>query len=120
MKRALIPALVLALVFVAPALPQGEPKDEKALQKDVLVLMETVEAQETRIAALEAYVAATKAEAATLSKHLKKAEADGFTFPAPNTDSRKGLLLGLQRFAHVASDAKGSPPGDEPAEGEER
>ena len=63
---------------------------------------------------------AMKAEAATLSKHLKKAEADGFTFPAPNTDSRKGLLLGLQRFAHVAASAKGAAPGGEPAEGDER
>lgn len=115
MNRALFPAILLALALVAPALPQGED-EAKDLAKDVLVLMETVEEQEARIVALEAYAAASKAEAATLAKYLRKAEQDGFTFPAPNTDARKGLLLGLQRYAHVASGAKGAPPGGAPSD----
>jgi hypothetical protein len=118
MKRSLFPALLLALALVAPALSQGGAEEEKGLAKDVLILMETVAEQETRIVALEAHVKASKAEAATLARHLKQAETGGFTFPAPNVDARKALLVGLQRYAHVASGATGSPPGETPADEE--
>lgn len=103
MKRAIYPALLVALVLVVPALSQSEGED---LAKRVSVLEEKVAEQEGQITELSKHVEAVKKEAARLAKSLGKAEKDGFTYPAPNTAAKEELLKGLQRFAKVASGAK--------------
>ena len=102
MKRAILPALVLAFLIAIPAVSQdGGTEDELAAK--VEKLQEKVDQQELQLKRLETYAAATKAQAATLLKKLKFADEKGFIYPAPHTDARKALLYGLQDFASVAS-----------------
>lgn len=100
MKRAIFPALLVALVLVVPALSQGDGED---LAKKVQDLEEKVAQQEARLVDLSKHVEATKKEAAKLVQTLAKAEKDGFTYPAPNITAREELLKGLQGYAKVAS-----------------
>ncbi len=105
MKRAIYPALLAALVLVVPALSQGKGEGDDLAQR-VSALEEKVDGQEKRITELSKHVEAVKKEAARLTKSLRKAEKDGFTYPAPNTAAKEELLKGLQRFAKVASGGK--------------
>ena len=84
MKRAILPALAIALLLAVPAIPQGGKSDtEKRIEK----LEQAAADQASQIKDLQGYVTALKKEAATLDKHLAKADKSGFTYPAPNTDA---------------------------------
>ncbi|MGH7163656.1 MAG: hypothetical protein ACREID_09235 [Planctomycetota bacterium] len=100
MKRAIIPALLVALLFAVPA---GSQDDAATLREEVDALKAKVEEQDRRIWTLHAYVDATKKEAKSLAKALESADKGGFTFPAPNADAKATLLKGLQAFAKTAS-----------------
>jgi len=113
MKRAILPALGLALLLALPAIPQDGGND---LQDEVDTLKEQVELQEKQIKELKEYVANQQKQAAALSKALGRAEKEGFLLPAPNNDAKKALLSGLKQFASVA--AGGAPKADDD-EGEE-
>jgi septal ring factor EnvC (AmiA/AmiB activator) len=103
MKRAILPALVLALCVSIPVFSQDDQENEtEALQAELATLKEKVDQQSTRIEQLEGYVAKTKSQAIALHEKLKFAEKKGFTYPAPHTDARKALLFGLQDYAAVA------------------
>ena len=102
MKRAILPALVLALCVAIPALSQDEENETAALMKDVAELKEKLDQQAGRIEQLEAYTAKTKSQANALHAKLKFAEKNGYMYPAPHNDARKALLFGLQDYAAVA------------------
>ena len=100
MKRAILPALALALFLCVPAIPQG---DELDLQKEVRLLKKHAAKQDEALRRMETYIATLKGEAATLGKQLRFADKKGFTYPAPNTDAREALLFGLTRFSDAAA-----------------
>lgn len=107
MKRAFLFTLALALVLSLPALSQdGEDAENAQLQKDVEELTEVVKRQGQEIKDLKAYVSTMKGEAVTLAAQLKKAEKEGFFYPAPHVPAKKALLGGLQRYASVAATGK--------------
>lgn len=97
MKRAIWILLGLALVLSVPAFSQGD--DGKKMKERVEALEEMTKAQAASIAKLESYVKALRAEGASLAAALKKAEKEGFLYPAPNTDAKKALLSGLKGTA---------------------
>jgi septal ring factor EnvC (AmiA/AmiB activator) len=110
MKRAILPALGLALVLSLPAVSQ----EEGDLRKEVDALKQKVEEQDAALKDLKTYVDRQKTQAARLAKSLAASEEQGFLLPAPNNDSRKALLAGLQEFAGVA--AGGEPKPEESGE----
>ena len=103
MKRAILPALAIALLLAVPAIPQGGTSDT---EKRIEQLEQAAADQQKQIKDLQGYVNALKKEAATLVKHLARADKGGFTYPAPNVDAKEELLKGLQSFAAVASSGK--------------
>jgi len=105
MKRAIIPALFLALFLAVPAVPQDGGADE--LKLEIQVLSEQVEKQGKALKELQTYVSNQRGQAAALVKALKKAEKEGFLMPIPANDAKKALLSGLQKYAAVA--AGGNP-----------
>ena len=106
MKHAIIPALLLGLILVVPAVSKD---GDAGLAKEVTVLKEKVAEQGALLKQVATYLDTQRGEAATLLKLLKKAGKQGFTFPAPNVEAKKALLLGLQRYALVASGGTAEP-----------
>lgn len=104
MKRAILPALGLALLLSLPAVSQDE---ENPMEKEIEALKVKVEEQDAAIKKLQTYVDNQKKQGARLNKSLAAAESEGFLLPAPNNDAKKSLLSGLQEFAGVA--AGGAP-----------
>ena len=102
MKRAILPALAIALILTVPALPQGGP-GERDMAKQVADLTEIVSQQQAQLQAIETYLQAAKKQAASLRQALDKAEKGGFILPAPNVEAKKTLLKGLQDYAKVAA-----------------
>lgn len=101
MKRAILPALGLALLLSIPAVSQeGEGV---TLDQEVIALKKKVEEQDAALKALQTYVDQQKEQAKRLGKSLAAAEEGGFLEPAPNNDAKKALLSGLQEFADVAA-----------------
>ena len=101
MKRAILPALGLALLLSIPAVSQeGEGV---TLDQEVAALKKKVEEQDAALKALQTYVDHQKAQAAKLGKSLAAAEEEGFLQPGTNMDARKSLLSGLQEYAGVAA-----------------
>jgi len=111
MKRAILPALGLALLLSIPAVSQEE--EGVTLEKEVAALKKKVEEQGAALKALQTYVDRQKEQAKQLGKSLAAAEEGGFLEPAPNNDAKKALLSGLQEFAGVAA---GGEPKAEPGE----
>jgi septal ring factor EnvC (AmiA/AmiB activator) len=105
MKRALIPALCLALLLCVPAIPQDKDSG-KEMELRVKALEEQVEKQQAALAEMQTYLGNMRGEAATLAKKLKASEKKGYLYPAPNNDSRRALLYGLQDWAAVAAGGK--------------
>ena len=105
MKRAIFPALCLALLLSVPAVPQDEGSEEE-LRLRVAALEDQVDKQQATLAEMQTYLSQTKGEAATLAKKLKTSEKKGYLYPAPNNDSRRALLYGLQDWASVAAGGK--------------
>lgn len=105
MKRAIFPALCLALLLSVPAVPQDDNSEEE-LKLRITALEDQVEKQQATLAEMQSYLDKMKGEAATLSKKLKASEKKGYLYPAPNNDSRRALLYGLQDWAAVASGGK--------------
>jgi len=104
MKRAILPALSLALLLSLPAVSQDEGK---TMEKEIEALKTKVEEQDAALKQLQTYVDNQKKQAARLAKSLAAAEEEGFLLPAPNNDAKKSLLSGLKAFAGVAA---GSEP----------
>lgn len=101
MKRAILPALGLALLLSIPAISQeGEGV---TLDQEVAALKKKVEEQDAALKALQTYVDHQKEQAAKLGKSLEAAEKEGFLEAGANMDSRKSLLSGLQEYAGVAA-----------------
>lgn len=100
MKRAILPALGLALLLSIPAVSQDE---EVTLPQEVETLKKKVEEQDVAIKQLQAYVEQQKKQAVKLGKSLAAAEEGGFLMPVPANDAKKSLLSGLQEFAGVAA-----------------
>lgn len=107
MKRAILPALGLALLLSIPAVSQEEGV---TLDQQVANLKKKVEEQDAALKALQTYVDHQKEQAKRLGKSLAAAEEEGFLLPAPNNDAKQTLLSGLQLFAGVA--AGGEPAAD--------
>ena len=105
MKRAIVPSLFLALLLSVPASPQ-DPGSEEELQLRVTALEEQVEKQQTTLKEMQTYLGNMRGEAATLAKKLRVSEKKGYLYPAPNNDSRRALLYGLQDWASVAAGGK--------------
>ncbi|MHC4136767.1 MAG: hypothetical protein ACYTDU_03760 [Planctomycetota bacterium] len=105
MKRAVFPALCLALLLSVPAVPQDEGSEEE-LKLRVTALEDQVEKQQATLAEMQTYLGNMKGEAAALAKKLKASEKKGYLYPAPNNDSRRALLYGLQDWASVAAGGK--------------
>jgi uncharacterized coiled-coil protein SlyX len=105
MKRAIFPALCLALLLSVPAVPQDGGSDEE-LKLRITALEDQVEKQQATLAEMQTYLGKMKGEAATLAKKLKSSEKKGFLYPAPANDARRALLFGLQDWAAVASGGK--------------
>ena len=105
MKRAIFPALCLALLLSVPAIPQDGGSDEE-LELRVTALEAQVEKQQTSLKEMQSYLGNLRGEAATLAKKLKASEKKGFLYPAPANDARRALLFGLQDWAAVASGGK--------------
>ncbi len=111
MKRAILPALGLALLLSIPAVSQEEGV---TLDQEVATLKKKVELQDAALKALQTYVDQQKEQAKRLGKSLAAAEEGGFLEPAPNNDAKKALLSGLQDFAGVAAgEAPKAEPGEE-------
>ena len=100
MKRASWILFALALVLSVPAFSQGGA-DGKKMKDRVEALEELTKKQAASIATLEGYVRALKAEGTALTAALKKAEKEGFLYPAPNIDAKKSLLSGLKSAANT-------------------
>jgi hypothetical protein len=107
MKRAVFPALALALLLSVPAISQ----EEVDLGAEVTALKKKVEEQDAALKLLQQYVDNQKRQAGRLGKSLSTAEKEGFLLPAPNNDAKEALLSGLKDFAQVA--AGGAPATDE-------
>jgi hypothetical protein len=105
MKRAIFPALCLALLLSVPAIPQDRGSEEE-LELRVTALEEQVEKQQAALKEMQTYLGTMRGEAATLAKKLKASERKGYLYPAPNNDSRRALLYGLQDWAAVAAGGK--------------
>jgi len=105
MNRAIFPALCLALLLSVPAIPQ-DGKTGEELDLRVTALEEQVEKQQTALKEMQTYLGQVRGEAATLARKLKASEKKGYLYPAPNNDSRRALLYGLQDWAAVASGGK--------------
>jgi hypothetical protein len=108
MKRAILPALLIALFLAVPAIPQGGVGDGDPAQQ-IEELKAMVVEQEKRIDQLEGYLEAHKTAAAKLVAKLKFADKNGFTYPAPNIEAREALLKGLTAFAESATGGKKLP-----------
>ncbi|MHC4547259.1 MAG: hypothetical protein ACYTEZ_00660 [Planctomycetota bacterium] len=104
MKRAIFPALCLALLLSGPAVPQDTVEDELELR--LRTLEEQAVKQQALLQEVQTYLGQTRGEAATLVDMLRAAEKKGFLYPAPNVDSRRALLYGMQRYAAVAAGRK--------------
>ncbi len=102
MKRATWFLFGLALILAAPVFSQGDA-DDKKMKERIEALEELVETQGKTIKTLDGYVRSVKAQGVALTAALKKAEKDGFLFPAPNTSAKKALLKGLQGMATTLS-----------------
>jgi len=100
MKRAIVPALFLALLLSLPAVSQD---DGDTLQKDVDALKQKVEEQDAALKKLQDYVDAQKKQALSLAKSMDTAEREGFLLPAPNNDAKRAVLDGIRQFAKVAA-----------------
>jgi len=110
LKRALVPALLLALLIAVPALPQG---GADALVKEVAALKVKVAQQEEALKLLSEFHAKQTAEAAALLRAIGLAEKEGVLMPTPNVEAKRTLLLAFARYALVASG--GVPPPAEAA-----
>jgi uncharacterized coiled-coil protein SlyX len=73
MKRAIFPALCLALLLSVPAVPQDESSEEE-LKLRITALEDQVEKQQATLAEMQTYLGKMKGEAATLAKKLKFSE----------------------------------------------
>jgi hypothetical protein len=102
MKRAIFPALLIAVFLAVPAIPQAERGEDELAQK-VEELTELVSLQDARIKALEGSLKAQRSAAAAMGKAIKFAEKKGFAYPAPNIDAREALLKGLIDYAKAVS-----------------
>jgi len=109
MKRAIVPALFLALLLSLPAVSQD---DERTLREEVDALKQKVEEQDAALKKLQDFVDRQKKQAGRLAKSMDKAEEEGFLLPAPNNDAKRALLDGIREFAKVAG-------GGEPKSGDD-
>jgi len=109
MKRALVPALFLALFLSIPAVSQD---DGQTLHEQLDALTKKVDEQDAALKRLQEYVDRQKKQAGRLAKAMDAAEEQGFLLPAPNNDSKRALLKGIRDFAKVAG-------GGEPASGDD-
>jgi uncharacterized coiled-coil protein SlyX len=110
MKRAIFPALCLALLLSVPAIPQDEGSEEE-LNLRITALEDQVAKQQTTLAEMQTYLGSLKGEAANLAKKLKFSEKKGYLYPAPANDARRAMLYGLQDYASVASGGKAARRG---------
>jgi septal ring factor EnvC (AmiA/AmiB activator) len=110
MKRAILPAICLALLLSLPAVSQEEGP---TLEQKVADLTKKVEEQGAALKELQAYVDHQKTQAKRLNKSLSNAEEQGFLLPAPNNEAKKSLLDGLHAFADVAGGAEPKKDSDE-------
>lgn len=106
MNRLLILSLLVALVLVPPASSQDNQGQVEDLQTTIVVLKEKIAAQDAQLKKIEEQLAQQTEEAKALAKALLAAEKGGFTYPAPNTESREKLLKGLQRYALTLAGVK--------------
>ncbi len=106
LKRALVPALLLALLIAVPALSQG---GADSLAKEVGALKAKVAQQEEALKRLSDFHAKQTAEAAALLRAIHLAEKEGVLMPTPNVEAKRTLLLAFARFALVASGGVAPP-----------
>ncbi len=99
-------AAFLFLILVVPAVSKD---GDAGLAKEVTVLKEKVAEQGALLKQVVTYLDTQRGEATTLLKLLKKVQKQGFAFPIPNFEVKEMFLLGLQRYALVASGGTPEP-----------
>lgn len=106
MKRAIVPALFLALLLSIPAVSQD---DGRTLREEVDALTKKVEEQDAALKRLQEYVDRQMKQAGRLAKSMDAAEEKGFLLPAPNNDAKRALLKGIRDFAAVVGGGEPKP-----------
>ena len=103
MSRYIIPALLLALIVAAPAVPQGGPvpADEQiaTLVGEVTVLKDKVAKQDVLLKALVAFHQTRKADNEKLAEALQVAYKAGYTYPSPQPKAREALYQAILGYA---------------------